>query len=47
MLEILVLFVGEDPFCSDEEVLIDHLYLSLFLFAYVDPVGQANVAAPE
>ena len=30
MLEILVLFVGENPFCSNEEVLIDHLYLSLF-----------------
>ena len=37
MLEILVLFVGENPFCSDEEVLIDHLYRSLFFFAWSVP----------
>ena len=42
--EVLVLFVGENPFCSIEEVLIDHLYL--YLVAKFDHLDRAKTTAP-
>ena len=41
---VLVLFVGENPFCSIEEVLIDHLYL--YLAVKFDHLDWASATAP-
>ena len=43
---VLVLFVGENPVCSIEEVLIDHLNLYLYLVVKIDHLDRASATAP-
>ena len=41
---VLVLFVGENPVCSIEKVLIDHLYL--YFVVRFDHLGRASATVP-